>query len=173
MRRCTRRVGARSQTALSHLEQVGIDRCQNRRPPQRKRDATPEPLTPALPAFVGPSQAQAVTVFDHSRAHPLLHSLSCFCNSTGTALPHFVGGLATGKRSPMPTDDECLRYAREYARLAGLTNNRNVRDQLRDLARGWTAIAQYERRSDARVLYFTPVTTSPETQQRSRRQSRP
>ena len=73
----------------------------------------------------------------------------------------------------MGTDDECLRYAHEYARLAGLTNYRNVRDQLIGLARGWTAVAQYERRSDARVLYFTPVTTSPETQQRSRRQSRP
>ena len=73
----------------------------------------------------------------------------------------------------MATDDECLRYAHEYARLAGLTNYRNVRDQLRDLARGRTAVAQSERRSDdARVLRFTPATNSPETQ-RSRRQSRP
>jgi hypothetical protein len=73
----------------------------------------------------------------------------------------------------MATDDECLRYAHEYARLAGLTKHRNVRDQLIDLARGWTAVAQSERRSDdARVLRFTPATTSPETQ-RSRRQSRP
>jgi hypothetical protein len=40
-----------------------------------------------------------------------------------------------------------------YARLAGLTNYRNVRDQLIDFARGWTAVAQHERRSDdARVL---------------------
>ncbi len=74
----------------------------------------------------------------------------------------------------MATDDECLRYAHEYARLAGLTKHRNVRDQLLDLARGWTAMAQHERRSDgARVLRFTPpATKSPETQ-RSRRQSRP
>ena len=72
----------------------------------------------------------------------------------------------------MATDDECLRYAHEYARLAGLTKHRNVRDQLIDLARGWTAVAQSERRSDARVLRFTPATNSPETQ-RSRRQSRP
>jgi hypothetical protein len=73
----------------------------------------------------------------------------------------------------MATDDECLRYSHEYARLAGLTKHRNVRDQLLDLARGWTAVAQSERRSDdARVLRFTPATTSPETQ-RSRRQSRP
>jgi hypothetical protein len=60
----------------------------------------------------------------------------------------------------MATDDECLRVAREYARLAGLTKHRNVRDQLLDLARGWTAIAQHERRSDPRVLRFTPATTS-------------
>jgi len=73
----------------------------------------------------------------------------------------------------MATDDECLCYAYEYARLAGLTKQRNVRDQLLDLARGWTAVAQHERRSDARVLRFTPpATNSPETQ-RSRRQSRP
>src|SRR5262249_32663444 len=60
----------------------------------------------------------------------------------------------------MATDDECLRYAREYARLAGLTKHQNVREQLLDLARGWTAIAQHERRSDARVLRFTPATAS-------------
>ena len=55
----------------------------------------------------------------------------------------------------MGTDDECLRYAHEYARLARLTKHRNVRDQLLDLARGWTAVAQHERRSDgARVVPF-------------------
>jgi hypothetical protein len=37
--------------------------------------------------------------------------------------------------------------------LAGLTKHQNVRDQLLDLARGWTAIAQHERPSDARVFY--------------------
>jgi hypothetical protein len=72
----------------------------------------------------------------------------------------------------MATDDKCLRVAHEYARLAGLTKERNVQDQLLDLARGWTAIAQHERPSDARMLRFTPASTSPETQ-RSRRQSRP
>ena len=54
----------------------------------------------------------------------------------------------------MATDDECLRVPHEYARLAGLTKHRNVRDQLLDLARGWTAIAQHERRGDACVLRF-------------------
>jgi hypothetical protein len=69
------------------------------------------------------------------------------------SLHHFVGGLASGERSPMAADDECLRYAHEYARLAGLTDYQHVRDQLLDLARGWTAIAQHERR-------FTPASTS-------------
>ena len=77
-----------------------------------------------------------------------------------------------GSAVNMATDDECVRVAHEYARLAGLTKHQNVRDQLLDLARGWTAVAQHERRSDARVLHFTPATTSPETQQRSRRQSK-
>jgi hypothetical protein len=70
-----------------------------------------------------------------------------------------------------PDEQKCMCYG-EYLRLAGLTSHQNVRDQLLDLARGWTAIAQHERRSDARVLRFTPATTSPETQ-RSRQQSRP
>ena len=55
----------------------------------------------------------------------------------------------------MATDDECLRIAHEYARLAGLTKQRNVQDQLLDLARGWTAIARHERRSDgARAPFY-------------------
>jgi hypothetical protein len=73
----------------------------------------------------------------------------------------------------MATNDECLRVAHEDARLAGLTKHQNIRDQLLDLARGWTAIAQHEPPGDARTLCFTPATTSPEAQQRSRRQSRP
>jgi len=73
----------------------------------------------------------------------------------------------------MATDDECLRVAHEYARLAGLTKQRNVRDQLLDLACGWTAVAQHERPSDARVLCFTPPATNSPGTQRSRRQSRP
>jgi hypothetical protein len=48
---------------------------------------------------------------------------------------------------------ECMCYAIEYERLAALTNYRPVKDQLLDLARGWTAVAEGERRSDgARVL---------------------
>jgi hypothetical protein len=75
----------------------------------------------------------------------------------------FVGGLPIRKALTMATDDdeclyyaseyECMCYASEYERLAALTNYRPVRDQLLDLARGWTAVAEGERRSDdARVL---------------------
>ena len=47
-------------------------------------------------------------------------------------------------------------YVREYVRLAGLTDDRNVRDQLVALARDWMAAALRKRRSDAeaRVLIF-------------------
>jgi hypothetical protein len=58
----------------------------------------------------------------------------------------------------MASDEECMCYVREYVRLAGLTDNRNVRDQLIALARGWVAAAQRERRSDAdaRILTLPP-----------------
>jgi hypothetical protein len=55
----------------------------------------------------------------------------------------------------MASDEECMCYVREYLRLAGLTDDRNVRDQLLDLARGWMAVALSER-SHARVLTFPP-----------------
>jgi hypothetical protein len=54
------------------------------------------------------------------------------------------------------SEDECMCYAGEYERLAALTNYRPVRDQLLDLARGWTAVAEHERRSAARVLTLPP-----------------
>jgi hypothetical protein len=62
----------------------------------------------------------------------------------------------------MASDEECMCHGRECVRLAGLTDDRNVRDELLDLARGWMAAALRERRmaderrSDARVLTFPP-----------------
>jgi hypothetical protein len=58
----------------------------------------------------------------------------------------------------MASDEDCMCYAREYVRLAGLTNYRTVRDQLLDLARGWMAVAQRARlrSDDARVLTLPP-----------------
>src|SRR5262249_37901776 len=48
----------------------------------------------------------------------------------------------------------------EYARLAGLTKHQNVRDQLLDLARGWTAIAQHERAPFYASHHFTKIATT-------------
>ena len=55
----------------------------------------------------------------------------------------------------MASEEECMAHARECVRLAGLTDDLNVRDQLIDLARSWVAAALRER-SDARVLPFPP-----------------
>jgi hypothetical protein len=48
---------------------------------------------------------------------------------------------------------ECMSHARECVRLAGLTENKTIRDQLLDMAQRWTAAGQSQRRSDdARVV---------------------
>jgi hypothetical protein len=44
----------------------------------------------------------------------------------------------------MPTDNECLDYARECARLAALVHDQIVRDRLFAMAREWMAIAMHE-----------------------------
>jgi hypothetical protein len=45
----------------------------------------------------------------------------------------------------MATDEECMAYAREYVRLAGLTDELEIRDQLFALTREWMAAAMQER----------------------------
>ena len=45
----------------------------------------------------------------------------------------------------MPTDTECERYARDCARLAGLTHDQYIRDKLLDMAHEWMAEAMKER----------------------------
>ena len=50
----------------------------------------------------------------------------------------------------MATDEECMPYARECVRPAGLTDEPEIRDQLFALAREWIAAAMREaRRSPA------------------------
>ena len=50
----------------------------------------------------------------------------------------------------MATDEECMPYAREGVRPAGLTDEPEIRDQLFALAREWIAAAMQEaRRSPA------------------------
>src|SRR5262249_43136661 len=105
--------------------------------------------------------------------HPLFPSCHVFVILLAQPLHHFVGGLASGEcsqhghRRRMPARSTRIRAAcwtDEAAECPGSAS--------RPCA-GWTAVAQHERRSDARVLCFTPpATNSPETQ-RSRRQSRP
>jgi hypothetical protein len=45
------------------------------------------------------------------------------------------------------TDDECVGYARECVRLAGLTDNPELREQLLNMAREWMATAMHERKT--------------------------
>ena len=45
--------------------------------------------------------------------------------------------------SPTP-DDDCIGYARECVRLAGLTQHPELRDQLLNMAREWMATAMHE-----------------------------
>ena len=40
-------------------------------------------------------------------------------------------------------DDECVDYARECVRLAGLTDNPELREQLLNMAREWMATAMH------------------------------
>ena len=52
-------------------------------------------------------------------------------------------------------------YVREYVRLAGLTDNRNVRDQLITLARDWLSATLRKRCTDAEAradLYVKAAT---------------
>ena len=49
----------------------------------------------------------------------------------------------------MPSDNEFMCNAEEYVRLAGLTDDLIVRDQLLNMAQGWMAAAQQKRRTDA------------------------
>ena len=65
----------------------------------------------------------------------------------------------------MATDQECVGYARECLRLAGLTDEPEIRDQLFGLAREWMATAMHDR--DVLIfppvdgLFRTPVTAGP------------
>jgi hypothetical protein len=41
-------------------------------------------------------------------------------------------------------DDDCIGYARECVRLAGLTSDPELQDQLLNMAREWMATAMHE-----------------------------
>lgn len=47
----------------------------------------------------------------------------------------------------MVSDDECVEYARECVRLAGLVENPELRERLLNMAREWMAVAMHERQT--------------------------
>ena len=51
----------------------------------------------------------------------------------------------------MVTDEECVDYARECVRLASLTADQEIRDQLLNMAREWMATAMHERHNAVRA----------------------
>ena len=44
----------------------------------------------------------------------------------------------------IPTDDECIGYARECTRLAGLCKDEQLRQRLLNMAREWMGVAMHE-----------------------------
>jgi phosphopantothenoylcysteine synthetase/decarboxylase len=58
----------------------------------------------------------------------------------------------------MTIDEKCMAHARECVRLAGLTDDQEVRDQLIALARDWIVAARKEEEEedddDSKVLVF-------------------
>jgi hypothetical protein len=73
--------------------------------------------------------------------------------------------------SCMTIDEKCMAHARECVRLAGLTDDQEVRDQLTALARDWIVAARRKKKkkkeeeedNDSNVLVF------PSAVERSRR----
>ena len=45
----------------------------------------------------------------------------------------------------MAADEDCMGYARECVRLAGLTADQELREKLFEIARDWTAAAMDDR----------------------------
>jgi hypothetical protein len=52
----------------------------------------------------------------------------------------------------MAAEEECVEYARECVRLARLTTDHELREQLLQMARNWMAEAMHERCKDALAL---------------------
>jgi hypothetical protein len=65
--------------------------------------------------------------------------------------------LQSRRALTMATDDERMDHAEEFVRLAGLTDDLTVRDQLIDFARGWMAAEQRERRSEDDACVVVPL----------------
>jgi hypothetical protein len=68
-----------------------------------------------------------------------------------------VAGEPVSEGRGMTSYEKCMGHAQECVRLAGLTSDMTVRDQVLDLARGWIRIALSARDSAARVIEFPRV----------------
>jgi len=60
-----------------------------------------------------------------------------------------------GERLTMASEKKCMDHASECVRLAGLTDDIAVRDQLVELAKGWISAAQQEQ-GVAQVITLYP-----------------
>jgi hypothetical protein len=72
----------------------------------------------------------------------------CQAQALGAEIPI---ALPPAGRAAMVTDEECVDYAREWVRLAGLTADEEIRGQLLSMAREWMAAAMHERHSAVRA----------------------
>jgi hypothetical protein len=67
--------------------------------------------------------------------------------------PEFISITVRGLQEfPMATDEECVGYARECVRLAGLATDYELQEQLLQMARNWMAEAMHERCKDVLAL---------------------
>jgi hypothetical protein len=75
----------------------------------------------------------------------------------------------------MASEKECMSHADECVRLAGLTDDLTVRDQLRDLAQDWIFAAQqgHRRSDDARVVPLQRTKTTTTTRVELNHQTKP
>jgi hypothetical protein len=55
----------------------------------------------------------------------------------------------------MASYEECMSHADECVRLAGMTGDTTLRDQIIELARGWLSSALRAHNTDARVIEFS------------------
>jgi len=55
----------------------------------------------------------------------------------------------------MTIDEKCMAHARECVRLAGLTDDQGVRNQLIALARDWIIAARKRRRTTTAKCWFS------------------
>ena len=61
----------------------------------------------------------------------------------------------------MTTENECVEYARNCVRLAGLAENPELRERLLQMARKWMAVAMHEEKVPESELPSEPGALAP------------